>query len=160
MGHRPGLRSKTMRQPAGSPEPFPADPGCARFRARPTLGRRTEIGIAQWTIIQAVASSLGVELSPVNLRDAEIEHAAIAFARGSNGGLIVVVSAASLIHRELIVTLAARYQLPSVYPYSSADAARPRRRGDRIVLLRCMSPVLMLWTAPPRARECHGSGGC
>jgi putative ABC transport system substrate-binding protein len=65
-----------------------------------------------------------VELSPVNLRDAgEIERAVIAFARGSNAGLIVVVSAASLIHRELIVTLAARYQLPSVYPYSFFVAA-------------------------------------
>jgi putative ABC transport system substrate-binding protein len=80
-------------------------------------------GVGQWTIIQAVASSLGVELSPVNLRDAEIEHAAIAFARGSNGGLIVVVSAASLIHRELIVALAARHQLPAVYPYSFFVAA-------------------------------------
>jgi hypothetical protein len=58
------------------------------------LAGRTEIGIAQWTIIQAVASSLGVELSPVNLRDAgEIERAVIAFAPGSNGDLIVVVSA-------------------------------------------------------------------
>jgi putative tryptophan/tyrosine transport system substrate-binding protein len=75
-------------------------------------------GIGQWAIIQAVAQSLGVESSPIDLRDAgEIERAVAAFARSPNGGLIAVVSAASQIHRELIVALAARHQLPVVYPY-------------------------------------------
>jgi hypothetical protein len=61
---------------------------------------------------------LDVELKPIGLSDAgEIERAVSAFAGSPNGGLIVVVSGASLIHRELIVTLAARYQLPVVYPY-------------------------------------------
>jgi ABC-type uncharacterized transport system substrate-binding protein len=77
-------------------------------------------GIGQWAVIQAVASSLSVELRLVNLRNApEIERAVTGIARGSNGGLIVVVSAASLLHRELIVALAARHQLPVVYPYRS-----------------------------------------
>jgi putative ABC transport system substrate-binding protein len=75
-------------------------------------------GIGQWAIIQAVAQSSGVELNPINLRDAsEIERAVTAFARRPNGGLIAVVSALSLIHRELVVALAARHQLPVVYPY-------------------------------------------
>jgi putative ABC transport system substrate-binding protein len=75
-------------------------------------------GIGQWAIIQAVGQSLGVELSPINLRNAsEIERALTAFARRPNGGLIVVVSALSQIHRELVVALAARHQLPVVYPY-------------------------------------------
>jgi putative ABC transport system substrate-binding protein len=75
-------------------------------------------GIGQWAVIQAAASSLNVELSPIELRDAGgIERAVTEFARGSNGGLIVVVSAASQVHRELIVALAARHQLPTVYPY-------------------------------------------
>jgi putative ABC transport system substrate-binding protein len=82
-------------------------------------------GIGQWAIIQAVAQSLGVELSPINLSDAseieraasEIERAVTAFARAPSGGLIVVVSASSQFHRELIVSLAARHQLPVIYPY-------------------------------------------
>jgi ABC-type uncharacterized transport system substrate-binding protein len=75
-------------------------------------------GVGQWAIIQAVAQSSGVELSPINLRTAgEIERAVGAFARAASGGLIVVVSASSQIHRELIVSLAARHQLPVVYPY-------------------------------------------
>jgi putative ABC transport system substrate-binding protein len=75
-------------------------------------------GIGQWAVIQSVASSLGVEVSPIALSNAsEIEAAVAAVARGSNGGLIVVVSAASLFHRELIVALAARHRLPAVYPY-------------------------------------------
>ena len=75
-------------------------------------------GIGQWAIIQAAASSLGVEVSPILLRDAAgIESALNAFARGPNGGLIVAVSVASQIHRELIVTLAARHLLPAIYPY-------------------------------------------
>ena len=52
------------------------------------------------------------------MRDAsEIEHAVTAFARGSSGGLIVTGSTGTLVHRDLIVTLAARYKLPAVYPY-------------------------------------------
>jgi putative ABC transport system substrate-binding protein len=73
-------------------------------------------GIGQWAVIGAAASSFGVEPSPIGLRDApEIERAVAAFAREPNGGLIVVVSAASLRHRDLIVTLAARHRLPAVY---------------------------------------------
>src|SRR5262249_46843404 len=74
--------------------------------------------IGQWTMIQAVAQSLSAELRPIDLRDAnEIERAVSAFARSPNAGLIVVVSAASLTHRDLIITLAARHRLPTVYPY-------------------------------------------
>jgi putative tryptophan/tyrosine transport system substrate-binding protein len=74
--------------------------------------------IGQWTMIQAVAQSLGAELKPIELRDAnEIERTVTAFARSPNAGLIVVVSAASLTHRELIITLAARHRLPTVYAY-------------------------------------------
>src|SRR4029450_1944316 len=66
---------------------------------------------------QIVAPSLGVELSPVDVRDAgEIERAVTEFARGVNGGLIVTGSAAAIVHRELIATLAARHRLPAVYP--------------------------------------------
>jgi putative ABC transport system substrate-binding protein len=75
-------------------------------------------GIGLWAIIQAVAQSSGVELSPINLRDpSDIERNVTAFARAPGGGLVVAVSALSLFHRELLVALAARYQLPAVYPY-------------------------------------------
>ena len=73
-------------------------------------------GIGQFGAIQAVAPSLGVEVSPVNVRDAgEIERAIAAFARPSNGGLIVTLSALVVVHRDLIITLAARHKLPAVY---------------------------------------------
>jgi putative tryptophan/tyrosine transport system substrate-binding protein len=66
--------------------------------------------------IQAVAPSFGVELSPVNVRDAgEIERAVAAFARAPNGGLIATASAHVQLHGNLIITLAARYTLPAVY---------------------------------------------
>jgi putative tryptophan/tyrosine transport system substrate-binding protein len=75
-------------------------------------------GIGQWAIIQAMANSLDVELKPIGLSDAgEIERGVSAIASSANGGLIVVVSGASLIHRELIVSLAARHRLPAVYAY-------------------------------------------
>jgi len=74
-------------------------------------------GIGQFAVIQSVAPSVGVEVSPVNLRDAgEIERAVTAFARSGNGGLIVTASGLASIHRELIITLAARHKLPAVYP--------------------------------------------
>src|SRR5262245_24523441 len=65
-------------------------------------------GIGQFAAIQSVAPSLGVEVSPVNVRDAgEIERAIAAFARAPNSGLIVTGSALAIIHRDLIVMLAA-----------------------------------------------------
>jgi putative ABC transport system substrate-binding protein len=74
-------------------------------------------GIGQFGAVQSVAPSLGVELSPVDVRDAgEIERAIAAFARGLNGGLIVTGGALSIVHRNLITTLAARHKLPAVYP--------------------------------------------
>ena len=73
-------------------------------------------GTGQFGAIQAVAPSLRVEVSPVNMRDAgEIERAVAAFARAPNGGLIVTASALAIVHRDLIVTLAARHKLPAVY---------------------------------------------
>jgi putative ABC transport system substrate-binding protein len=73
-------------------------------------------GIGQFSAIQSVASSLGVEVSPVNVRDAsEIERAVAAYARTPNGGLIVTGSALAVVHRDLIIALAIRYKLPAVY---------------------------------------------
>ena len=73
-------------------------------------------GTGQFAVIQAVAPSLGVEVIPINVRDAgEIERAIAAFARTPNGGLIVTAGAAALVHRELIIALAARHKLPAVY---------------------------------------------
>ena len=73
-------------------------------------------GIGQFGAIQAVAPSVGVEVSPVNVRDAgEIERAVEAFARFPNGGLIVPATPGPLLHRDLIITLAARHKLPAVY---------------------------------------------
>src|SRR6476646_5013880 len=61
---------------------------------------------------------LGVELTPVNVRDAEeIERAVTTFARRSNGGLIVTASALAVVHRDLIITLAARHKLPAIFPF-------------------------------------------
>ena len=75
-------------------------------------------GIGQFAAIQAVAPSFGVEVSPVDVRDAgEIERAVAAFARGPNGGLIVTASALAVVHRDLIIALAARHRLPAVYPF-------------------------------------------
>jgi putative ABC transport system substrate-binding protein len=66
--------------------------------------------------IQAVAPSLKVELRPIDARDAgELGHAIPEFARGANGGLIVFSGAYALRNRDLIITLAARHQLPAVY---------------------------------------------
>ena len=73
-------------------------------------------GIGQFAVIQSVAPSVGVEVSPVSVRDAgEIERAVTAFARPGNGGLILTASALSVVHRDLIIALAARHKLPAVY---------------------------------------------
>jgi putative ABC transport system substrate-binding protein len=106
-------------------------------------------GIGTFGAIQAVAPSLGVELRPIDVRDAgEIERAVAAFARGSNGGLIVTGSSSAFVHRDLIVTLAARHKLPAIYSQRffvtggglisyGADSIDPHRRAagyvDRIL---------------------------
>ena len=73
-------------------------------------------GAGQLGTIQSVAPSFGVELSPVGVRDVgEIERVITTFARGSNGGLIVTATTQPTVHRDLIITLAARHKLPAVY---------------------------------------------
>jgi putative ABC transport system substrate-binding protein len=109
----------------------------------------TSSGIGYLGAIHSVASSLGMELTPVGVNDAdEIERGITAFARTANGGLIVTGNMLTMVHRELIITVAARHQLPAVYglrvfvndggllSYAS-DAIDPYRRAagyvDRIL---------------------------
>jgi ABC-type uncharacterized transport system substrate-binding protein len=74
------------------------------------------VGMGLLGAIQTAAPSLGVETSPIDVRDAsEIERAVTDFARAANGGLVVVASPGALINRNLIITLAARHKLPAVY---------------------------------------------
>jgi putative tryptophan/tyrosine transport system substrate-binding protein len=81
-------------------------------------------GTSQFAVIQAVAPSLRVEVNPVNVRDAdEIERTVAAFARSLNGGLIVTAGGSANAHRGLIVKLAARHKLPTVYTDRSFVAA-------------------------------------
>jgi putative ABC transport system substrate-binding protein len=73
-------------------------------------------GIGEWSTIESASSSVGIEVSPINLVDAgEMESALAAFARSPNGGLIVSGSALAVVRRDLIIALAARYRLPAVY---------------------------------------------
>jgi putative tryptophan/tyrosine transport system substrate-binding protein len=73
-------------------------------------------GVGQFAVIQAVAPSLGLEVSSINVSDArEIDRTVAAFAREPNGGLIVTAGPLTVVHRDLIITLAARHKLPTVY---------------------------------------------
>jgi ABC-type uncharacterized transport system substrate-binding protein len=73
-------------------------------------------GIGQFAVIQAAAPSLGVELRPIDVRNAdEIERGITAFAREGNGGLIATASGSAIVHRELIIALASRHKLPAIY---------------------------------------------
>jgi putative tryptophan/tyrosine transport system substrate-binding protein len=75
-------------------------------------------GIGQFAVVQAIAPSLGMELSPINAPDvSEMERETAAFARFPNGGLVVTVGGTAT-HRDLIIALAAKHRLPTVYPYS------------------------------------------
>jgi putative tryptophan/tyrosine transport system substrate-binding protein len=84
----------------------------------------TTAGVGQFAVIQSVASSIGLDVRPVNVRDAgEIERAVRATAPSPNAGLVVTASASSLVHSALIITLAERHKLPAVYPRRSFVAA-------------------------------------
>jgi len=121
-------------------------------------------GIGQFAIIQAVAPSLGVELRPIDVRNGpEIEQAVTVFARGANSGLVVPASGLANVHRELIITLAARLRLPAVYPspvYAAAggliaygpDSIEPHRRAASYVdrILRGEKPADLPVQAPTK----------
>src|SRR5262249_28161689 len=116
-------------------------------------------GTGQFGAIQGAASSLGLELIAVNPREAsEIERAIAAFARTPNGGLITTGSALVIIHRDLIIELAAKYKLPAVYyrrvfPASGGlisygpDAIELSRRGG------------LRWSHPKRRETGRPTGG-
>jgi ABC-type uncharacterized transport system substrate-binding protein len=73
-------------------------------------------GIGYMGAVRLAASSFGIELTPVGITDAaEIERGVTAFARASNGALIVTGNTLTMVHRELLITLAARHRLPAVY---------------------------------------------
>ena len=111
-----------------------------------------------------MAPSLGIEVSPIGVRDAgEIERAIGAFARSSNGGLIVTGSALAAVHRDLIVTLAARHKLPAVYSFRyfatvgglisyGPDSMGPYRRAAAYVdrILKGAKPAEMPVQAPTK----------
>jgi putative ABC transport system substrate-binding protein len=81
-------------------------------------------GIGQFAVIQSVAPSFGVDVRAINLRDAaEIERSVAAFARTPNGGLILTTGALSAVHRDLIISLAARFKLPATYQERAYVAA-------------------------------------
>ena len=81
-------------------------------------------GIGQFAVIQSVAPPLGIEVSPVNVRNAaEIERGLTAFARATNSGLIVASSTSALVNRDMIIALASKYQLPAVYAQREFVAA-------------------------------------
>ena len=93
-------------------------PGVKRAAVLRTLS--TAAGPGYFGVIQAVAPTLGVELHPIDTRDAgQIERAVVAFASEPNSGLIATPSGGVLQHRKLIVALAARYRLPAIYAYRS-----------------------------------------
>jgi ABC-type uncharacterized transport system substrate-binding protein len=96
-------------------------------------------GIGLWGAIQSVSPSFGVELRPIDVRDAgEMERVLAAFAGGSNGGLVLTGSAWAIVHRDLIIALAARHRLPAVYyeRYFAAAGGLISYGSDNVELFR------------------------
>jgi putative tryptophan/tyrosine transport system substrate-binding protein len=90
-------------------------PGMARAAVLRETGGA---GIGQWAVLQLMASSLSVELTPITAGErGDIDQAVAAFARDPNGALIVVVSSWATVHRDRIIALAAKHRLPAIYPY-------------------------------------------
>jgi putative ABC transport system substrate-binding protein len=120
-------------------------------------------GIGQFSAIQSVAQSLGIEPTPVGVRDAdEIERGVTAFARSANGGMIVTAGGTAF-HRELIIALAFRHKLPATYPFRyyardgglityGPDTLDPMRRAAEYVdrILRGEKPADLPVQAPTK----------
>ena len=121
-------------------------------------------GIGQFAVIQSVASSLRVEMSAIDMRDTgDIESDIADFARAGTGGLILTSSALAVVHRSLIITLAARHKLPAIfyrrafvdagglisYGYDAVD--QWRRSGDYVDrILKGEKPADLPVQAPPK----------
>jgi putative tryptophan/tyrosine transport system substrate-binding protein len=89
-------------------------------RAAVIVDRNAISGQLVFPVIEAAASSYGMEVTQVDARNAgEIERSVTAFATAPNGGLIVAGSALAVFQRDLIIALAARLKLPAVYFQSS-----------------------------------------
>ena len=81
-------------------------------------------GIGQFAVIQSMAPSVGIDVSPIDLREpAQIERAIARYAQSSNGGMIVTASAIAAVHLDLIIAAAARYKLPAIYVQRAYAAA-------------------------------------
>jgi putative ABC transport system substrate-binding protein len=97
----------------------------------------TASGTGQFAAIQAVAPSLKIDVVPVNMREAgDLERTVAAFARSPNGGLIVTGSGLSILHRDLIIALAARYKVPAIY-YERFYAAAGGLFPMGLIVLNC-----------------------
>src|SRR6266851_4258664 len=121
-------------------------------------------GPALFAAIQTAAPSFRVQLTPIDLQEAgQIEHSIAAFARQPNGGLIATFASRALVHRDLIIKLAARHRLPAIYPYSlfvrsgglisySPDIIDQHRRAAEYVdrILRGKKPADLPVQAPTR----------
>ena len=108
-------------------------------------------GPGQFGAVQALAPSVGADLRPIDVRDAgEIERAVTAFAESPNGGLVVFGSPGATIHRDLIITLAAKHRLPAVYQC----ALFRRRRRSNFLRTRFPRPA----SARRRLRRSHPQG--
>jgi putative ABC transport system substrate-binding protein len=124
----------------------------------------SQTGLGQFAAIQSSAPPLGIDLRPVGVRNAEeIERGITALTRTPNGGLIVTTGAYALVHRELILKLAARHRLPAIYPYRSLvtdgglisyapDSIDPYRRAAGYVnrILRGEKPADLPVQAPTK----------
>jgi ABC-type uncharacterized transport system substrate-binding protein len=97
-------------------------------------GGVASVGVGQWAVIQAFASPMGVELTPINLPGGEWGQEVAAFARAPTDGLIVVVSVFAAVQRRRIVQLAAQHRLPAVYfNRSFAEAGGLISYGPRVI---------------------------
>src|SRR5215468_8889807 len=93
-----------------------ADRARRKARRRPADIGQVAASVGHFSAIQSVAPSLGIEAIPVNVRDADgIENAISSFVHPGNSGLIVTGSGLAVVNRNLIITVAARHQLPAVY---------------------------------------------
>ena len=133
----------------------------SKMTYQPSATSPAAAGIGQFAAVRSIAQTLGIELTPSNVRGAnEIGRNVAAFARSGNGG-VIVTSAGTAVNRKLIISLVARYKLPAVYPYRfyavdgdlisyGPDTSEPVKRAAEYVdrILKGERPLEMPVQAP------------